>query len=166
MNKHFFTIVVGLVIAASLLFYLFSFQVRSNEKAVVLTFGKADPKVREAGIRPQLPWPIQEVRKFDKRIHVYEGESEEFPTKDQFNIVVSVCVGWRIADFLKYNIHFGSGDPAKGIADAQAELKRIIRNRLNATVGGVKLDLHTGLQNGVEFPCSKRGEAGRKAHDT
>ena len=140
MNKHIFTIIVGVVIAASLLFYLFSFQVRSNEAAVVLTFGEANPDVRGAGIHLQLPWPIQEVRRFDRWMHVYEGESEEFPTKDQFNIVVSACIGWQIKDFIKYNVHFGGGDPAKGIADAQAELKRIVRNRLNATMTNVRLE--------------------------
>lgn len=148
MKKHIFTIIVGMVIAASLLFYLFSFQVRSNETAVVLTFGKAAEKVREAGIHLQWPWPIQEVRRFDTWMHVYEGASEEFPTKDQFNIVVSACVGWKIKDFIKYNVHFGGGDPAKGIASAQAELKRIVRNRLNATMTDVKLDDLVSLDRG------------------
>jgi len=139
MQKHIFTIIVALVIAATLLLYLFMFQVRENEAAVLLTFGKADKKVRDAGIHFRLPWPIQEVREFDKRLHIYSGKPEECPTKEQFNIITSACIGWHIKDFLKYNKNFGGGAPEKGVADAQAELTRIVRDKVNATIGSITL---------------------------
>jgi len=165
MKKHIFTMVIAFVIAATLLLYMFTFQVRENEAAVVLTFGKADEKVREAGIHFRLPWPIQEVREFDKRLYIYNSKPEESPTKEQFNIIASVCVGWHIRDFLKYNKNFGGGAPEKGVADAQAELTRIVRDKINATIGGITLadlvslepeDLkHTAIEEEIKSRANK-----------
>ena len=40
MSKHVFTVVVAVIIGVSLLLYMFAFQVRESEVAVVLRFGK------------------------------------------------------------------------------------------------------------------------------
>ncbi len=133
MSKYVLTIIVAVIIAVSLLLYMFAFQVRSNEVAVVLTFGKAEEKVYEPGPHFKWPWPIQEVRRFDNRLHVREGLLEETYTRDRFNIITSVSVGWRIVDRFEFNTNFGgSRDP---IERAWVELREIIRDRTLATLG-------------------------------
>ena len=139
MGKHAFTIVIAVIIAVSLLLHLFMFQVRSNEQAVVLTFGKPAAEPRLAGYHFQAPWPIQDVRKFDSRLHIYEGLLEEVPTKDKYNIIAAVCVGWKIGDVFGYNKNFGRLDGDDGIKAAWEKVNNIVRHHVNAEVGQVSL---------------------------
>lgn len=135
MSKHVFTIIVAVVIGGSLLAYLFSFQVRSNEVAMVLTFGKPEDVRPEPGWHLRWPWPIQVVRRFDNRLHVHEGRFEETYTRDQYNVITSVCVGWRIdaKSLDQFNKTFGRyEDP---MAEGWKELERIIRDRMHDVLG-------------------------------
>ena len=58
-GKHFFTIVVAVVIASALLLKMFMFQVRTDQVAIVLTFGRQTAKDIEPGPHFRWPWPIQ-----------------------------------------------------------------------------------------------------------
>ena len=138
MSKHAFTIVVAVVIGLSLLLYLFTYQVRQNEVAVVLTFGNPSHEFPEPGLHAQWPWPIQEVHRFDNRLHVYEGRFEEAPTSAQYNIIISLCIGWKIGDVLRFNENFGRADDP--ISLAWTNLEPIIRTHTLATLG--RHDLH------------------------
>ena len=139
MSKHGFTIVIAVIIAVSLLLQLFTFQVRQNEEAVVLTFGRPADESRKAGWHLQWPWPIQAVHKFDTRLHVYEGKLEEVPTKDRYNIIAAVCVGWEVHDVFKFDQNFGQEEREKGVENAWVQLRSIVRNRVNAMIGQYKL---------------------------
>jgi len=137
MSKHLLTIFVALVIGLSLLFYLVTYQVRSNEVAMVLRFGKPVKPLPKAGIHLRWPWPIDEVRYFDNRLHVEEGYFEERYTRDRYNVIVSVCVGWRIAEdedgVDQFNKNFGGGlDP---IGDGWTKLRDIVRDRVHVAIG-------------------------------
>jgi len=134
MSRHLFTIFVAVVIGLSLLLYLFTYQVRSNEVAIVLRFGKP-VKLPEAGIHLRWPWPIDEVRRFDNRLHVEEGRFEETLTRDQYNVIASVCIGWRIAPegMDQFNKNFGGG--AEPIADGWSKLESIVRDRVHVAMG-------------------------------
>ena len=97
MGKHVLTVIVGVVVGVSLLLYMFAFQVRQSEKAVLLWFGRPVSQP-EPGYHLKWPWPIEEVRRFDSRIIVTEGRFEETSTRDRYNITMSLCVGWRVVD--------------------------------------------------------------------
>ena len=133
MSKHAFTIVVAVVIGLSLLLYLFMYQVRQNEVAVVLTFGNPSQESPEPGLHAQWPWPIQEVHRFDNRLHVYEGRFEETPTSAQYNIITSLSIGWQIGDVLRFNENFGRADDPIGLA--WTNLEPIVRTHTLATLG-------------------------------
>ena len=97
MNKRrgFFTILVAVLLVATLLLFLISFRVRLNEAAIVFTFRRAAPHaITKPGLYWKLPYPIQTVMKFDRRIHIYEGKFQEYLTRDQHNLIVAVAVGW------------------------------------------------------------------------
>jgi len=137
MGKHVFTIVVAVVIGVSLLMYLFSYQVRTNEVALVQTFGEAAEEASPAGWHFQWPWPIQEVRRFDNRLQVQEGPLAETPMNEQYSILTSVCVGWKIGNVREFNKSFGgSKDP---MGQCWAELEKTVRDRTNGVLGQYNL---------------------------
>lgn len=85
---------------------MMTFQVKETEYAVIKTFGKAKEeapgkiKIYEPG--PHMKWPfIEQVWRYDKRLQCYElthGNIEQLTTKDQYQIVVSTYVLWRVGD--------------------------------------------------------------------
>ncbi len=117
-----FTILVAVVLVAVLLTFLVSFQVRTNETAIVYTFGRATREIIEPGFRFKLPYPIQTVTKYSKRIRVFEGKFQEYLTKDQHNLIVNIAIGWSIESPARFEEKVGS--------EGKAEEK------LNALVGG------------------------------
>ena len=137
MSKHVFTIIVAVVIGLSLLLYLFTFQVRSTQVALVLTFGKPADALVEPGYHFQWPWPIQEVRRFDNRIHVQEGRFEETYTHDRHNVIISLCVGWKIgpdaADVNEFNRNFGRSEFP--VEEAWLKIEPIIRHEIMTMLG-------------------------------
>ena len=66
------------------------FVVDETEWAVVLRFGKLVKVVEDAGLHFRLP--IDSVRKFDKRLQVYNPPATEFLTGDKKNLVLDVYV--------------------------------------------------------------------------
>jgi len=93
---------------------LFAFVVKESESALVTTFGKPTRKVTEPGLYFRLLPPIQQVYKFDSRMHTFEAELVETTTKGNKPIIVSSYVVWRIADPLKF---FTSCGTVKGAED-------------------------------------------------
>lgn len=133
MAKHVMTIVVGVVIVACLLVYLFFYQVRTNEVAVLLTFGKQAEKPVEAGWHAKWPWPIQDVHCFDNRMHVQDGRPGETYTAEKHNVIVGNLIGWQISDVKRFDLTYGSRkDP---IADAWADLEKVVRSSASAVLG-------------------------------
>ncbi|HVY72011.1 MAG TPA: protease modulator HflC [Verrucomicrobiae bacterium] len=110
-------------------FMLFAFQVRSTEVAVVTTWGRFARSITEPDLYWRLPWPIQKVYKFDNRIEVYEKKLEQTTTSDALNLMVSVYVGWRIADPRVF-LETLNGD----ISRAEATLDPLVRNVKNGVI--------------------------------
>jgi len=139
MGKHALTVVVAVIIAVSLLLYMFTYTVRTSEQAVVLRFGKPLPILPKAGFHFKWPWPIEDVRTFDNRLQASEGTfTEEMYTNDRHNIITSVFVGWKIADPLKFNENFGRNEePSK---QAWVNLQSIVRHHTSSTLGQHKLN--------------------------
>ncbi|MGO8703475.1 MAG: protease modulator HflC [Candidatus Brocadiia bacterium] len=135
MRKHVLTVIVGVVVGVSLLLYMFAFQVRESEVAVLLRFGKASSDLPQPGYHFKLPWPIEEVRKFDSRINVSEGRFEETPTRDKRNITLSLCVGWRVSDPLAFNQNFGRMAEDDRMQQAWTRVEGYVRDSALAVMG-------------------------------
>jgi membrane protease subunit HflC len=135
MRKHVLTVIVGVVVGVSLLLYMFAFQVRESEVAVLLRFGKASTDLPKPGYHFKLPWPIEEVRKFDSRINVSEGRFEETPTKDKRNITISLCLGWRVSDPLAFNQNFGRLAEEDRMKEAWSRVEGYVRDSALAVMG-------------------------------
>ena len=132
MNKHPVSLITGGILLFIFVMILFAFQVRQTEVAVVTTFGrysesstKTDP-----GLYFRLPWPIQNVYKFDNRIQNFERKFEQTTTRDARNLLVTIYIGWRIADPQIFLQRF-DGDVNK----AKQNLENLVRDAKNGVIG-------------------------------
>lgn len=78
------------------------FVVDQAEQAIVVEFG--EPK-GDVITRPGLHWKkpfIQEVRRFDKRLLVWDGDANQIPTLGREFISVDTTARWRIVDPLLF----------------------------------------------------------------
>lgn len=123
-----FTILVAVLLVATLLIFLVSFQVRMSETAIVYTFRKATRIIQEPGFYLKLPYPIQTVTKYSKRTSIFEGKFQEYLTKDQHNLIVNIAVGWAIADPAKFEEKVGSR------VKAEEKLAALVGGAANAII--------------------------------
>lgn len=92
-------VIAGLVFLATGALY---YQVHEGEQAIVLQFGRpvGDP-ITKPGLYWKLPF-IQEVRRFDKRILIWDGDPNQVPTKGREFIWVDTTARWKIVDPRKF----------------------------------------------------------------
>lgn len=109
---HWPIVALACVVVVIFMVALMTFQVKETEYAVIKTFGKARTNANGEIITysPGLhfKWPfIDQIWRHDKRLQCYEltkGHLEQLTTKDQYQVVVSTYVLWRVGDpgtFLK-----------------------------------------------------------------
>ncbi len=111
----------GVLIAIAVITVWQSFYIlNEGEQAVVLQFGRpVGEPVREAGLNVKLPF-IQEVRRFEKRLLIWDGDPNQIPTAGREFIWVDATARWRITDPLKFLQNVASE------AGAQSRLDDII----------------------------------------
>jgi modulator of FtsH protease HflC len=125
------TMLIGGLLLVIFLFLLFAFQVRTTEIAVVTTFGSISGAPRtEPGLYLRLPYPIQNVYKFDKRLQNFERKYEQSFTRDKKSPIISVFVAWKIADAETFLKRF-NGD----VVRAEASLENVVRDAKNSVIG-------------------------------
>ena len=133
MKRNFLAIAVGGLLALIVCLLLFVFQVRKSEVVVVTTFGKPTRDIGEPGPHFRLPWPIENVHRFDQRVQNFEDRFTEGLTADSFNLLSSVYVGWKITDPKAFFPKFaGSSEP---ISEAEKALDRMLGNAKAAVIG-------------------------------
>jgi modulator of FtsH protease HflC len=130
MKRNYLTLAVGLILVLIFGTLLFSFQVRQTEVALLTTFGKPTRDIHDPGLYLKLPWPIQRVQKFDKRIHNFEDRDEQTITRDGYHVRIMTYLGWSITDPAIFRERFdGSTTRAQGVLEGFA------RTAKNAVVG-------------------------------
>ena len=130
MKRNPVTLIVGVLLILIFASLLFTFQVRTTEVVVVTTFGKAGTKPEtEPGLKWRWPWPIQQLHRFDKRVHNFESPFEQTLTSDGFTLLISVYAGWTISDPVIYLERFGDSS-----RKAEESLGGLVRNA-NTIVG-------------------------------
>ena len=91
-------LLLGVVLALSGAFYV----LQEGQQAVILQFGRpVGTPVTEAGLHFKIPF-IQEVRRFDKRLLIWDGDPNQIPTAGREFIWVDSTARWRIVDPLKF----------------------------------------------------------------
>jgi modulator of FtsH protease HflC len=131
MKRNPITLITGGLLLVIFLSMLFTFQVRQTEIAVVTTFGRYTRSIPEPGFRARLPWPIQRVHKFDRRLQTFESKYDQSITSDQINLNAKVFVGWRIADDARVFLERFNGITAQ----VEQTLEPVIRNAKSEVIG-------------------------------
>ncbi len=85
-------VVTGVVVAS------LAFVVDQREQVVVLQFGEPVRTIQEPGLKFKLPWPIQEVRRFERRVLNVDPPVEQVILADQRRLDVDVFGRYRIAN--------------------------------------------------------------------
>ncbi len=77
------------------------FVLDQAEQAIIIQFGEPRGEVLvEPGLHRKLPY--QEVRRFDKRLLVWDGDVTQIPTLGREFILVDTTARWRIKDPLQF----------------------------------------------------------------
>jgi len=122
-------IVLAIVIALSGAFY----TLEEGEQAVIVQFGRpVGAPVTEAGLHLKIP-VIQEVRRFEKRLLIWDGDPNQIPTKGREFIWVDTTARWRIADAKKFL------ESVATEAGARSRLNDIIDSVVRDQVSGSEL---------------------------
>jgi membrane protease subunit HflC len=94
------TFIVAVVAAFTL--YSSAFVVDEAEQAIIVQFGEPQGDViSEPGLHWKLPF-IQEVRRYDKRLLIWDGDVTQIPTLGREFIQVDTTARWRIIDPLQF----------------------------------------------------------------
>jgi membrane protease subunit HflC len=150
MNRNRLTLFIGILLVLIFFLLLFTFQVRQSEVVVVTTFGKPTRTLDKPGPYLRLPWGIQMVHRFDQRVQNFDDKLTEGLTRDSYNLLTSVYVGWKITQPTSFFPKFaGSSTP---IAEAEKGLERILSHHKSAVIGKHPLsDFVSASDSGKKF---------------
>lgn len=124
MKQNPWTGLISVLLLLILLLYTLCFTVQAGTAAVIKTFGAITDVKKEPGFYFKWPWPIQSVVALDTRIRVLTVPGKETPTRDQKNILLTVAIGWRIVDPIKFLSRLASEEDAKNkLADRVADAR-------------------------------------------
>ena len=101
--KTAFKVALGVLALAILLVLAGTFySLEEGQQAVIVQFGRPVGRpVTEAGLHVKLPF-VQDVRRFEKRLLIWDGDPNQIPTKGREFIWVDTTARWRIADAKKF----------------------------------------------------------------
>ena len=122
----------------------------AREIAVITTFGDPVQPLKDPGFRLKLPWPIQEVERFDARAQLLELEALEAFTKDTKNLVLSPYVIWKIEDPIIFI------ERIRTLEDAKRPIEDLITSRIASAIGQLNFSevLNTEQQRAALLPNS------------
>jgi membrane protease subunit HflC len=132
--KHALTIGLGLLALAIVIVFSGTFYtLEEGKQAVIVQFGRpVGAPITEAGLHVKLPF-VQDVRRFEKRLLIWDGDPNQIPTKGREFIWVDTTARWRIADAKKFLENVATE------AGARSRLNDIIDSVVRDQVSGSEL---------------------------
>ena len=106
-----------------------AFVVDESEYAVVLRFGRVVSEINEPGLKFKWPAPIDQIRRFDKRILYQQIPQTEFLSADKKNVLVSSFLTWRIQSPRLFLEAMSNRD------SAESRLSTLVKSSLGAALG-------------------------------
>ena len=142
------------VVAALVLLLLATSVVFVDETEFVVTerlgrIAAVYDRPEDRGLHIKAPWPIETVRRFDRRVQLFDPPGRELFTRDKKNVMLDAYVCWKIADpredapegerpVVRFFRSLGSIDVAEARLDSR------MRSVLSKQLGQVEL---SGLLN-------------------
>ena len=111
-----FALLIVVLLVGAVLLYASAYTVGQGEQAVVVQFGDPVRIVKEPGLHFKQPF-TQEVRRFSKKLLVWDGAPNEIPTASNQFIFVDTTARWRIVDPLQFLKSVGDETGAQGRLD-------------------------------------------------
>jgi membrane protease subunit HflC len=111
----------------------------------------------------KLPWPVEAVRRFDRRVQLFDPAGREVFTADKKNITVNAYLSWRIAEPVSSEIPYSERPVVRfyrglGTNDvAEARLETRLRSILTTRVGRVNFDDLLNVNSSEAGPQRPRG---------
>ena len=132
--KHALTIGLGLLALVIVIVFSGTFYtLEEGKQAVIVQFGRpVGAPITEAGLHVKLPF-VQDVRRFEKRLLIWDGDPNQIPTKGREFIWVDTTARWRIADAKKFLENVATE------AGARSRLNDIIDSVVRDQVSGSEL---------------------------
>ena len=115
-------VVAGLALLIGLSMF---FIVDERQLAIKFRLGEIVASDYDPGLHFKAPWPINNVRKFDKRILTLDTQPERFLTNEKKNVSVNYFVKWRIKSPALFYTSFMGDERQAGL-----RLMQIIKNGL------------------------------------
>lgn len=117
MNAILRYLMIGAVVAVGLTIWDGFYILPEGKQAVVTQFGApVGETATEAGLKFKTPF-IQEVRYFEKRVLIWDGEPNQIPTQDKTFVYIDATARWRISDALRYLQAVNNENRARTILD-------------------------------------------------
>lgn len=118
--------------------------------------GRIYDRPDDRGLHLKWPWPIETVRRFDRRVQLFDPPGRELFTRDKKNITVDAYVCWKIAaptqdnqsDRPAVQFYRSLGD----LAVAEARLDARIRPVLNTQISRYDLSQLLGVSDSAAGP--------------
>jgi modulator of FtsH protease HflC len=105
------------------------FVVEEAEHAVTLRFGRAVAVHDTPGLKLKWPPPIEQVRRYDRRVLYQAIPRTEFLTADKKNVLVSSFLTWRIVSAQKFMQALNTREAA------ETRLETLTKSALGAALG-------------------------------
>ena len=125
-------IILGLVVFATIIVYNSLFFVEQRVQTLVLQFGEPVRVIQEPGLNFKIPL-AQNIVRFDKRILLFDNNSEEIIAADKKRLIVDAFVRYKIVDPLKFY------QTVRYEAALNNRLGSVVNNSLRAVLGRVPL---------------------------
>ena len=119
--------IVGLLVLTAVSSALY--VVDESEYAVVLRFGRVASVIEEPGLKVKLPAPIDQIRRFDKRVLYQKIAQTEFLSADKKNVLVSSYLTWRVTSPRSFLEALSTRD------SAESRLSTLVKSSLGAALG-------------------------------
>ncbi len=117
MNAILRYLLIGVVVAVGLTVWDGFYILPEGQQAVVTQFGApVGITATEAGLKFKTPF-IQEVRFFEKRVLIWDGDPNQIPTLDKTFVHIDTTARWRISDALRYMQAVGNERRAQAVLD-------------------------------------------------
>lgn len=113
-NKQ--VLIPGLIALALFLVWNACFVLPEGRQAVITQFGKPVRSLTDAGLQFKVPF-IQQVHFFEKKILIWNGDSNQIPTNDKTYIYMENTARWRIKDALLFMQAVGTETRARTLLD-------------------------------------------------
>lgn len=105
------------------------FVVDESEHAIVLRFGRVISVIDEPGLKVKLPAPIDQIRRFDKRVLYQQIPQTEYLSADKKNVLVSSYMTWRIESPQLFLEALSTRD------SAESRLSTLVKSSLGSALG-------------------------------